>query len=191
VYRYHGMKTAVRALALTTLALWSTSASAKSQTIRIEIAGPGLAQSLEITDRGILRSFNFWNGPGVAVNGQPVHLQKDNLERIGAFIDWPRGPLAGTPSDELRYEVTFHQRATGAHARYVIRYAFDPAKPGGFIYLPGPPDGAVYRDNVFSIVHGVEGNWFHSSPAWERLVRPLIERAADGARVTSPAAVSR
>jgi hypothetical protein len=26
--------------------------------------------------------------------------------------------------------------------------------------------------------HPVGGNWFHSSPAWERLVRPLIEKAA-------------
>lgn len=176
------MKTALRALAVTSLALWSTSASAKSETIRLEIAGPGLAQPLEITDRTILHSFSFWNGPGVSVNGEPVHLTPESLESQGAFIEWPRGQLEEAPAGLPTYEVTFHQRASGKHARYVIRYAFDPAKEGGYVYLPGPRDGAVYRDNVFSIYHGVEGNWFHSSRAWERLVRPLITSAPAASR---------
>jgi hypothetical protein len=185
------MKTASHAFALITLALWPAFGVAKSQTIRIEVSGPTLAQPLEITDRSILSRFNFWNGPGVAVNGRPIHLRARDLERIGAFIDWPRGQLKEVPSGVQPFEVTFHQRATGNHARYVIRYAFDPPKAGGYIHLPGESDGDVYRANVFSIVHGVEGHWFHASPAWERVVRPLIERAMDGARVTSPAAASR
>jgi hypothetical protein len=176
------MKTALHAFALITLALWCACASAKSETIRIEVRGPTLAQPLEIADRSILGRFNFWNGPGVGVNGRPVHLQPENLERIGAFIDWPRGQLKDIPSGLQLFEVIFHQRATGAHARYVIRYAFEPAKAGGYIYLPGRSDGDAYRANVFSIAHGVEGNWFHSSPAWERLVRPLITSQAAASR---------
>lgn len=185
------MNTLVRAFAFAALVLSSTFTWAKSQTIRLEVTGPRLAQPLEITDRTILRRFNFWNGPGVGVNGQPAHLESQNLERIGAFIDWPRGQLQTAPSGIQAFEVTFHQRATGQHARYVIRYAYDPAKAGGYIYLPGRSDGDVYRANVFSIHHGVEGHWFHSSPAWERIVRPLIEHAIDGVRVTAPAAASR
>src|SRR5262249_40183213 len=32
------------------------------------------------------------------------------------------------------------------------------------------------RTNTFLIRHGVEGNWFCSSSAWEKLMRPLIEK---------------
>ncbi len=67
------------------------------------------------------------------------------------------------------------------HSRYVVSYAYDPAKKGGYIYLLGPKDGEDYRRNISSIGHSidhpVEGNWFYSSAAWERLVRPLIEKA--------------
>jgi hypothetical protein len=35
----------------------------------------------------------------------------------------------------------------------------------------------MYERNVFSIGHGVEGNWFHASPAWEKYVRPRIAEA--------------
>lgn len=82
------MKHVLYAFTLATLVLASAPASSKGQTERIEISGASLATLLEITDAAILDSFNIWNGPGVRVNGQPVHLDPSNLERIGAFIDW-------------------------------------------------------------------------------------------------------
>jgi hypothetical protein len=174
------MKIVSCALAIVALAFASTSAWSKTLTVKLEIVGPGLAEVLEITDRAVLDRFSIWNGPGVHVNDQPVHLESANQERIGAFIDWPRGMPAREPTGMKLYTVTFHQggreRMHDWHRRYVVTYAYDPASKQGYIYLPGPKDGEVYKRNVFSIGHGVEGNWFHSSPLWERSVRPLIQQ---------------
>lgn len=184
------MKTISCVLGIATLMLVSASAWPKSQTIKLEIVGPGLLQPLEITDRAVLDRFSIWNGPGVRVNDQPIHLEPANIEQIGAFIDWSRGAVPQQPSSITPYTVTFHQvggeRMHDWHRRYVVTYAYDPASEGGYIYLPGPKDGDVYKRNVFSIVHGVEGNWFHASPAWERSVRPLIQQ-----QISSPAAHAR
>jgi len=180
------MKNVLCAFALAALALASAPASPKSQTIRLEISGASLAKPLEVTDAAILDRFSIWNGPGVRVNDQAIHMEPADQERIGAFIDWPRGMVSILPSGLQRYDVTFHQggreRMHEWHRRYVIRYEYDPSTEGGYIYLPGPTDGDDYKRNVFSIVHGIEGNWFHSSAAWERLVRPLIDKAVAAGR---------
>lgn len=175
------MKNALCTLAFVALTLAAAPASPKSQTIRIEIDSSTLAAALEISDPAVLNRFSIWNGPGVRVNDQPVHIEPDNQERIGSFIDWPRGMVSMRSSGLQQYDVTFHQggreRMHEWHRRYVVRYAYNPSTEGGYIYLPGPTDGDDYKRNVFSIVHGVEGNWFHSSATWEQLVRPLIEKA--------------
>jgi hypothetical protein len=165
------MKNILSALALVALVLVSAPASSKTQTIRIEIGGAFLGRPLEITDSAILKSFSIWSGPGV------------REELIGAFIDWPRRSISTRPLGPglQRYQVTFHQRGPEHmhewHRRYVVMYEYNPSTKGGYIYLPGQDDGQDYKRNVFSISHGVEGNWFHSSAAWERLVRPLIDKA--------------
>jgi hypothetical protein len=180
------MKTVLCGFAVAALALASAPASPKSQTIKIEISGASLATPLEITDAGILDQFSIWNGPGVRINAQPVHMEADNQERIGAFIDWPRGKVPMKPFGLQRYDVIFHQGGREPmhdwHRRYVVRYEYEPSTEGGYIHLPGPNEGDDYERNVFSIGHGVEGSWFHSSAAWERLVRPLIEKAVAAGR---------
>jgi hypothetical protein len=174
------MKAISRTLLVVTLVLVSAFAWSKSQTIRLEIVGPGLIKPLEITDRALLDHFSIWNGPGVRVTDRPVHLEPGNREQIGAFIDWSRGTVPQQPYGSALYTVTFHQggreRMHDWHRRYMITYAYDPSSENGYIYLPGPKDGEVYERNVFSIVHGIEGNWFYASPAWERSVRPLIQQ---------------
>lgn len=175
------MKTWLRVLALCTLAFVSSAAWAKSEIIKIAIVGPGLTAPLEITDPTVLERFNIWNGPGVRVNGQPVHLQ-NGLDRLGAFIDWSQGPLATPPGGSGLYDVTFHlggrEPMRDWHRRYFVKYSFDAATEGGYIYLPGRGDGEMYERNVFSIAHGAEGNWLHAAPAWEKYVRPRIAEAA-------------
>lgn len=69
------MKAISRTLLVVTLALVATFAWPKSQTIKLEIVGPGLIEPLEITDRALLDRFNIWNGPGVRVNDRPIHLE--------------------------------------------------------------------------------------------------------------------
>jgi hypothetical protein len=42
------------------------------------------------------------------------------------------------------------------------------------MYLPEKPDDR-YGPNVSMILHGVEGNWFSASRAWEKLLRlPIV-----------------
>jgi hypothetical protein len=149
-------------------------ASAKGQIVRLIVHGADLSAALEIIDSEVVGSFDIWQGPGVQVNGKSVHLNRDDPGP--AFIDWFNGASTERPTGLLRYEVTFviDGRARG---EYVILYEFDPSVAGGYVYLPGRGD-AHASENVGLIYHGVEGNWFHSSARWERLVRPLVEQAA-------------
>ncbi|HEY4646645.1 MAG TPA: hypothetical protein VIH25_10235 [Steroidobacteraceae bacterium] len=176
-------------LALCTTLVASEPASAKSGIIKIEITGGSLESPLEITDPQIVREFSIWVGPGVRINDQPAHLDPNNTR--GMFIDWPKGIAAERPKGLQHYEVTFHlgidpDRTAPSErwSRYNVIYEFDPWAAAGYFYLPGPADGEFGRNPA--IHHGVEGSWFYSTPAWERLVRPLVE----GASCDSQAATS-
>jgi hypothetical protein len=161
------------AIASVALLVFPLAAFSKGQIAKLVVEGKDLPMALEVTDSAILGSFDIWHGPGVRVNGQAVHL---NAEDPGpAFIDWLSDERVERSSSLLRYEVTFEieGRARGA---YVVLYEFDPAVTGGYIYLPSTGD-AHGAENVRLIYHGVEGSWFHTSAAWERLVRPLVMAA--------------
>ncbi|MGH8175684.1 MAG: hypothetical protein ACREV5_05425 [Steroidobacter sp.] len=157
------MKCYVRAITVIGSLVISSAAFAKSETFKLEISGPGLAQPLDITEPEILNRFSIWGSPG---------------------IDWLRGNVSG-PLQVKSYTVTFHQRGREPmhewHRRYVITYGVDAATGEGYVYLPGPDDGDVYKRNTFSIFRDVEGNWFHASKEWEKSVRPLIEHASNRA----------
>jgi hypothetical protein len=58
-----------------------------------------------------------------------------------------------------------------------VRYAIDPATGRGLVYLPGEGEPG-YEDNVFMILRGVEGNWFHAWSRWEELAHPIIRGAS-------------
>jgi hypothetical protein len=59
----------------------------KGRTVKLEVSGEELASPIQITDPGILKSFNIWNGLGVRINNEPAQLDLNN--QAGAFIDWP------------------------------------------------------------------------------------------------------
>lgn len=149
-------------------------ASAKANTLRIEITGPGLSRPLLLTAPEIVESFHIWNGPGVTVNGDPVHL--DPANQRGHFIDWPRGVAKHRTVGMQRFTISFHLDAERAPyeswSRYVVFYEFDPSKPGGYIYLPLQKDTQPHVNTA--IVHGVEGSWFFSTAAWEQHIRAAI-----------------
>lgn len=137
--------------------------SAKGDTVRITITGRDLAAPIEITDPAVAGRFHVWSGPGTSSN-----------EAQGLNVDWSRG-VVEPPNDLQIYEVSFvtTRRNPGT---YVVRYAIDPSTNHGYVYLPGKTD-AGYRDNVWLIYRGIEGNWFHARTEWEKLVHPLIARA--------------
>ncbi len=170
------MRYATTALLVCLLGAGAT-ASAKARIVAIEITGPGMASPLRITAPEVISSFHIWNGPGVRVNDRPVHL--DPARQQGHFIDWPRGEAHRRPAGLQRFTVTFHldrERAPyESWTRYVVFYAFDPATDGGYIYLPLREDIRPHHNSA--IRHGVEGSWFHSTAAWEELIRPRIGRS--------------
>jgi hypothetical protein len=146
----------------------------KGRTVKIEVRGDHLTSPIEITDPSVLKSFNIWNGPGVRINNEPVHM--DPNKQAGAFIDWPKGMISERPGGLQRCEVLFYiEGRQPPHNRYIVLYEFDLSMENGYIYLPGRGDESG-RTNTFLISHGVEGNWFRSSNAWEKLVRPIVEK---------------
>ncbi len=148
--------------------------SAKGDTVKITIKGPCLETPLEIADRGIVAQFNVWTGPGVRINGKAVYM--DPNHQYGTFIDWPNGVVPEPPRELPRYEVSFYVKRSAENPVYVVLYQYDPATQRGYMYLPGKGD-EWYQVNVRSIFQGVEGGWFYTSRAWEKDVRPLIDKS--------------
>jgi len=183
-----------RALGVLLAALAVTAAPAafaKGETTRIQIKGPGLPQPLEIAAPQVVRNFSIWNGPGVTAGSRPVRLEPGSP--AGTFIDWSKGKVMQRPQALSRFEVVFQVRLDAPpdekQRNYAVLYEFDRPTPGGYIYLPGSTD-PKYSSNVALILHGVEGNWFHSSAAWERLIRPMIEAAQRARPVSEDDAVA-
>ena len=59
---------------------------------------------------------------------------------------------------------------------YVVYYVLNSDAGSDAVYLPGQSD-EWYGVNVHSIFRGDEGKWFPAWNAWERVARPLIEKA--------------
>ena len=137
---------------------------AKGKTVKITIKGADLKTPIEISDPKILENFQVWTGPGAGT-----------AERPSLIIDWPEGPVTKPPESLHRYQVSFH-RAPNDQIVYVVFYAFSPGAEQGYVYLPGESDEWV-RLNMGSVWRGVEGKWFRAWSVWERVARPLIEKA--------------
>ena len=137
---------------------------AKGKTVKITIKGADLKRPIEISDPKILETFQVWTGPGTST-----------AERPSLIIDWSQGPVTKRPQSLRRYQVSFHTDPN-EQIVYVVYYAFSPGAEQGYVYLPGESDEWA-RLNVRSIWRGVEGKWFRAWSAWERVARPLVEKA--------------
>jgi hypothetical protein len=148
---------------------------AKGPTVRITVTGGSLGSPLVATPK--MAQFSVWTGPTVRVNGQP------EVDNPYSYFDWSKGRIADRPHGLQRYQVIFDVKLDRERP-YVVWYEYDPATPGGYIYLPGKGE-KHYRGNTSIIYHGVEGSWFSSSQSWEQKVRPLIEKAKRNASVAT------
>jgi len=134
---------------------------AKEKTVKITISGAGLKTPIEISDAKILANFSVWT----------------RTADHGLIIDWSHGPVRETPNTPRRYQVSFYAGAPpNERIVYVVYYVFNPDAGPGYVYLPGESD-ELFSRNVRSIFRGVEGKWFRAWGAWERVARPLIEKA--------------
>src|SRR6267143_2732565 len=139
---------------------------AKGKTVKITIKGTDLKTPIEISDPKILANFKVWTGPGTST-----------ADRQSLIIDWSQGPVRKPPESLRRYQVSFHTEPN-EQIVYVVYYAFSPGAEQGYVYLPGESD-EWHGLNVRSVARGVEveGKWFRAWSAWERVARPLIEKA--------------
>jgi hypothetical protein len=138
-------------------------------TTKITIEDIVLGTSIDITDRTALDSFHVWAGPGTFAN--------DVEGRDGFIIDWAAGVAVDRPRGLRRYEVRFYAHrpnSSNEQLAYVVMYENEPSSGQGFVYLPGKSD-EHYRLNTRSILrgHGLEGNWFRATTAWQTVVRTL------------------
>ena len=141
-------------------------AQAKEDTVKITISGASLKTPIEISDPKILENFSVWTGPGT-----------NTADQQGFIIDWSQGQVREISNALRKYQVAFYAGAApNEHIVYVVYYVFRPGTEPGYVYLPGESD-ELFSRNVRSIFRGVEGKWFHAWSAWERVARPLIEKA--------------
>ena len=138
----------------------------KGRTTKIVIEGANLRSPIELTDPKVLANFQVWTGPGAGT-----------AERPSLIIDWPQGPLTEVPQALQKYQISFYSGEPAKERRiYVVYYAFSPGAEQGYVYLPGGSD-EWYQLNMRAIWHGEEGKWFLAWSTWERLARPLIQKA--------------
>ena len=134
--------------------LCAVALSAKGETVRLTVVGPGLSAPIDVIDPAALAS--VW---------------------AGRFI----GRAATEPDKSLpRYVVTFvvqPPRQQQARPMYVVMFARDRESGRGFVYLPGPGQNG-YRMNVSTILReGQDGHWHEASPDWsDALAQRISER---------------
>lgn len=138
-------------------------AEGKGDTVRIVIKGEALSAPIVLSDPAIVSRFLVGTGPGANAGDRP-----------GLIIDWPKG-VADPPKGLRMFEVSF-VTARPQPNTYIVQYAIDPASKRSYVFLPADCD-APYRDNIQLIYHGVEGSWYHPWSEWEKVVRPLLEKA--------------
>ncbi len=148
---------------------------AKVETAKITIAGADLRNPIDITDPKILSHFRVWDGLGTS-----------SVEANSFIIDWSKGPAAEPPSRFKRYQVSFFAKLPRPQLVYVVFYEYDPSTNQGYVYFPGKTD-EWYQLNASTILRGDEGNWYHSSKAWDETAWHLIyETAADRSHSKQP-----
>jgi len=159
-FRRTNVKSA-RTLAVCLLVAIPSLVFAKANTSKIIIKGSD-RKSIEITDAKLLGNFRVWAGPGTS---------SDDAKSL--IVDWSRGRVAEAPQGLQRYEVDFYAKLPDERLIYVVFCQYDPSTAQGYVYIPGKADEGYWLD-VGTILHGVEGNWFHAWSAWDEIAGPLV-----------------
>lgn len=137
---------------LLTIALTAVTVAAKGPTLKITVAGPGLAQPITITSANALKP-NIWGGDFYVAPASP--------------------PEASLP----RYVVSFYAAAvppaTGPELRYVVTFVRDPRSGVAFLYFPGAGEDG-YRLNRGTIIRGIEGTWREADKAWSDAIAAAL-----------------
>lgn len=132
---------------------------AKGTTVKLTLAGPGLAAPVEIVDTAILRGSNVWEG-----------------SFLGETLDAPPSEAGAT------YTLTFdvlppEWMRQPPRTMYTVLLARDAKSGGLFLYLPGRADPG-YRLNVSTMLReGQDGHWHRPPSAWASAVAKHLPKA--------------
>jgi hypothetical protein len=136
--------------------------AAKAPTVRLTIAGPGLAGSIETTEPKALAS--VWAGNFIA------------------------GPAEEPDTALPRYTITFYVRwvepgRETIRPMYAVRYVRDPRSNRGFVYLPGRGEEGYALNASAMLRDGQDGRWHYASQEWSdavaRTINPTPVRPAE------------
>jgi hypothetical protein len=149
----------------------SATAWSKGPIFKIIVAPFDSGSAIEITDKTTLDSFAIWSGPGVGGWDMAKTIPRPGDSSF--IVDWTRGKLAAGPDALRRYQVVMQvEEYEPPCNRYEVIYAVSEAGQG-YVYLPDwDESGGSCNQSLIS--RGIEGNWFHSSIAWDRVVLPLL-----------------
>jgi len=154
--------------------------SAAGAMLKITIKGGGLAQPIEIAGQEQRAKFSIGGGPGTGCGlpDRPVSpvcqaiLQRSYSRSF--IVDWSKGVIDAPREGLVNYEVEFLMSRPGPMNTYRVSYAYDPVKQGGFVYIPGKDDPR-HNENVWLIIRGVEGNWYHAWSDWDAVATALLQ----------------
>jgi len=125
---------------------------AKGDTVRLTVAGPGLASAVEVRSADAVAA-NVYAGNFI---GEGTSAPDATLPRyvVSFFVETPRNPV---------------------RMMYVVRYVRNPQTGQAFIYLPGHDDEG-YRLNVATILRGQEGEWHVADAVWGNAIAKVLPR---------------
>ena len=147
------MRAALIALALALGAQALTPTVGIKETARITIAGPGIAQTIEVIEPKVLALSGVYAGTFI---GEPAAAPPD--------ATWPR------------YTITFDIQTGGGvrRAAYGVDFARNRWTGEGFIYLPGRGEDG-YRRNIGTMIRGQQdGKWHHATDAWSHALMAYL-----------------
>jgi hypothetical protein len=132
--------------------LFLVTLAAKGSTVKLTVAGPGLAHPIDITSSDAL--VNVWD---------------DDLIRT---------PAAAPDKALPRYLISFYVEPLRSTVRmmYVVHYVRNYKTGEGFIYLPAPGE-EWYRLNISTIMREAhDGRWHHAPKAWSNAIAAALKR---------------
>jgi hypothetical protein len=160
---------------------------AKASIERMVVRGGGLARSVEITDRAMLKGFDPWSGQfidwakqrlGNPTSRDPHYKALDpqtGKEALWKFIE--------PPDQQQSYQVFFYMKWNGRRSVYdlhrlkmiyALRYRPGGNGEAGYVYLPGRNEqwSVVNLGTIFRAEH--DGKWHYASAAWDALMNHAL-----------------
>jgi hypothetical protein len=127
---------------------------AKGITVQVSISGPGIRLPIHSSDPALIAA-NAWGGN---------------------FADAKAGAVQEPPRDLPRYQVHLwvDLGESGTQLKYTLLFVPDARSDRAWVQIPGAQD-RWYKNNVYTIIRGNEGQWLNAEPKWAAAARRAID----------------